>query len=109
MGKLEITKSFSFTALGTSQCSTTGSRDVGTWQGTITRPAAPLALVPSQDTVVQVRAQLALTHTQWTHGEKKNIFYLILQCFGVVCFSVSGRFETVLYFFSPLWEKVCLY
>lgn len=48
---------------------------------------------------MQVRAQLALIHTQWTHSEKKNIFYLILRCFGIVCFSVSGRFETVLYFF----------
>lgn len=66
------------------------------------------ALVPSQDMMVQVRAQMALIHAQWIPSEKKHIFYSILQCFGAVYFYMSGRFETVLYFFPP-WEKACLY
>lgn len=58
---------------------------------------------------MQVRAQLARIHAQWTPSEKRHIFYLVLQCFGVVYFCMSGRFETVFYFFSPPWEKACLY
>lgn len=53
--------------------------------------------------MVQVRA-----HTQWTPSEKKNIFYLILQGFEAVYFCVSGRFETVLYFFPHLGKGLSL-
>lgn len=54
------------------------------------------ASVPSGEMVVQGRAQMALIHAQWTPSEKRHIFYVILQCFGLVYFCMSGRFETVL-------------
>lgn len=50
---------------------------------------------------MQVRARSALIHAQWTPSEKRRIFHLILQCFGVVFFCVSERFETVFYFPPP--------
>lgn len=51
--------------------------------------------------VMQVRARLALIHAQWTPGDKRHIFHLILQCVGVVFFCLSERLETVFYFFPP--------
>ena len=52
--------------------------------------------------VMQVRAQLALIHAQWTPSEKRHIFHLIFQCFEVVFFCMSEKLETVFYFFlSP--------
>lgn len=59
--------------------------------GASRHPAAPPGPGASHQMAMQVRAHLALIHTQWTPSEKRHISHLILQRFGVVFFCMSKK------------------